>query len=63
MRHHSNCRTQHPSAVVPQMRVFRCPACGTLHVYPKYKGRTHPGHIKTCWCYVCQADTDQVQEE
>jgi hypothetical protein len=55
--------TQHPRAVVPQMRVFRCPKCGTLQDAPKTKGRTHPGHIKTFWCYVCQTDTDQVQEE
>lgn len=65
MRHHYNvkCVTYHPRAVVPQMRVFRCPKCGTLQDAPKTKGRTHPGHIKTFWCYVCQADTDHVQEE
>lgn len=65
MRHHYNvkCVTYHPSAVVPQLRVFECPVCGTRNTAPKTKGRTHPGHVKTFWCYVCQADTDQVQEE
>lgn len=45
----------------PQVRIFRCPVCGTLNPATKYKGRTNPGHIKTMWCYHCKAETDQEQ--
>lgn len=53
----------HPSGVRPQMRVFRCPVCGQLHTAPKVLGRTHEGHIKTMWCFVCKQVVDQVQVE
>jgi hypothetical protein len=29
----------------------------------KCKGKTRIGHIKTMWCWVCQSDTDMVQED
>ena len=54
---------QHPGAVRPQMRTFRCPVCGMTTTATKCKGRTRIGHIKTMWCWVCQADSDMVQED
>lgn len=45
------------------VRIFRCSACGALNPAPKKHGRTVAGHIKTFWCYRCQAVTDQEQVE
>lgn len=46
-----------------QLRVFRCPECGTRLVAPKRIYRTSIGHIKTMWCYVCKAMRDFIQVE
>ncbi len=54
---------RHPRAVVPQMRVFVCPACGTKTTVTKVKGRTSPGHFKQIYCYKCKKRTRQVQLE
>ncbi len=54
---------RHPRAVVPQMRVFVCPACGTKTTVTKVKGRTSPGHKKNLYCYVCRKVTPQKQLE
>ena len=35
-------------------RDFKCPVCGARITMPKRKGRTHAGHIKHIWCYVCK---------
>jgi len=51
----------HPTAVKPQLRVFICPECGTRNTYTKVFGRTKQGHVKTCWCYICKQETDQIQ--
>ena len=45
-----------------QLRRFRCPACGQEQDMPKWKEHvTTAGHIKTTWCYGCQAVRDFVQ--
>ena len=45
-----------------QLRRFRCPECGTEQDMPKWKRQTTTtGHIKTAWCYVCQAIRDFIQ--
>lgn len=54
---------RHPRAVVPQMRVFQCPACGTKLTVTKMKGRTGIGHQKDLYCYVCRERTKQTQIE
>lgn len=54
---------RHPRAIVPQMRVFVCPACGTKTTVTKVKGRTSPGHKKNLYCYVCRKTTPQEQLE
>ena len=47
----------------PQLRDMVCPVCGTVTTVTKTKGRTHPGHIKTMYCYRCKAVTDHIQRE
>ena len=53
----------HPAALKPQMRVFVCPCCGTKVTMPKVMGRSHAGHIKTAWCFVCKTEQDMLQVE
>jgi len=46
---------------IPRQRLFQCTVCGNKTLAPKWKGRTHPGHIKTMYCYRCGKTTDHVQ--
>lgn len=54
---------RHPRAVVPQIRVFICPVCGTKISVTKVKGQTSPGHRKNIYCYVCRKVTKHEQLE
>lgn len=54
---------RHPRAIVPQIRVFECPECGTKITVTKAKGRTYPGHEKNLYCYVCRKSVRQTQIE
>lgn len=45
-----------------QQRRFVCPVCGAQQDMPKWKQtRTCGGHVKTAWCFRCQAMRDLVQ--
>lgn len=54
---------RHPSGIIPQIRVFECPECGTKTTCTKAKGRTYPGHVKNLYCFVCRKDVQQTQIE
>ena len=43
------------------LRYFECPNCGIIVTAPKTDGRSHSGHIKTMYCYVCKKETNHVQ--
>lgn len=54
---------QHPKAALRnvQMRTFQCDECGQVIDAPKYRGRTHIGHVKDMYCYRCQRETKHTQ--
>lgn len=52
-------RTHNPC----QVRHFTCLVCGATNPATKTRGRTPRGHIKTMWCWCCQAETDQEQTD
>ena len=43
------------------LRYFKCSWCGAIATAPRTHGKTHAGHIKTMWCYVCKRERDFVQ--
>ena len=44
-----------------QIREFACPICGSTSTAPKQHRKTGTGHVKTMWCWGCQAVRDMVQ--
>nr|DAF83350.1 MAG TPA: 50S ribosomal protein bL37 [Caudoviricetes sp.] len=54
---------RHPASVIPQKRIFECSACGCRSPATKWRGQTHPGHVKTMYCYKCRKETDHIQVE
>ena len=43
------------------LRYFKCSWCGAIATAPRTHGKTHAGHVKTMWCYVCKRERDFVQ--
>lgn len=45
------------------LRYFKCPVCGAILTAPRRHGHTHPGHVKTMYCFVCRQERDFVQTD
>ena len=56
-------RFLNPDPRLYQKRLFQCPQCGTVIPALKRKGKTHPGHVKHMYCFVCRTVTEHIQIE
>lgn len=56
-------RPSRKTRLYPQVRHFTCTVCGVSSPATKWRGHTHPGHIKTMYCFRCRRDTDHIQTD